>query len=67
MLSFSSQFLKMQSCQAKKSSHVSGNWPGENVFNHLPTCMGKCVSVCMFLLKKSIHTQTQTQTKSKRN
>ena len=53
--------------KAKKSSLVSGNWPGEKIFYHLAMLIAKCVSKYIFLKKKHAHTnKKQSKLKKKR-
>ena len=41
----------------KKSSLVSGNWPGENFFDHLPAPMSQmCMRIYSFCVQKNTHT-----------
>ena len=41
----------------KKSNHVSGNWPGENFFDHLPARMSQiCMRIYSFCVQKNTHT-----------
>ena len=47
--------------KAKKSSLVSGNWPGEKNFYHLAMLIAKCVSKYIFFFKKNTHTQTKSK------
>ena len=54
--------------KAKKSSLVSGNWPGEKNFYHLAMLIAKCVSKYIFFFKKKhAHTnKKQNKLKKKR-
>ena len=49
----------------KKSSLVSGNWPGEILFYHSPARIAECVSEYILLISKNRQTWKKTRIQKK--